>query len=183
MEKEIYEVLRRHRLPLKKREDVITDLLKIVNNVSGLLESSLGECVEGNDYEVVADKDGSFWINHKEVGSGEPLKQWIDGALNVKPTEKRSLVCDRGFDVHELKIWPEFYEAVKSGEKTFEVRKHDRNFKVGDWLFLACFNPNTNEYDRRGMIKCEVTYLLPGGSFGVKDGFCVLGIKNISHCR
>jgi hypothetical protein len=40
--------------------------------------------VEGNAYEVVFDKDGKFWINHKEVGSGEPLKQWIDGVLNVR---------------------------------------------------------------------------------------------------
>lgn len=48
------------------------------------LSSSLGECVEGNDYEIVADKDGRFWINHKEVGSGEPLEQWIDSVLNVR---------------------------------------------------------------------------------------------------
>lgn len=55
----------------------------VLSNVSARLSSSLGECVEGNNYEVVSDKDGSFWINHKEVGSGEPLKQWIDSVLNV----------------------------------------------------------------------------------------------------
>ena len=53
-------------------------------DVSALLSSSLGECVEGNDYEILADKDGRFWINHKEVGSGEPLTQWIDSVLNVR---------------------------------------------------------------------------------------------------
>lgn len=52
-------------------------------DVSARLSASLGE-VEGNKYEVVFDKDGQFWINHKEVGSGEPLKQWIDGVLNVR---------------------------------------------------------------------------------------------------
>lgn len=56
----------------------------VLSDVSARLSSSLGECVEGNDYEIVADKDGSFWINHKEVGSGEPLKQWIDDVLNVR---------------------------------------------------------------------------------------------------
>ena len=55
-----------------------------IANVSARLSSSLGECVEGNDYEIVADKDGRFWINHKEVGSGEPLVQWIDSVLNVR---------------------------------------------------------------------------------------------------
>lgn len=56
----------------------------VLSDVSARLSSSLGECVEGNDYEIVADKDGRFWINHKEVGSGEPLEQWIDSVLNVR---------------------------------------------------------------------------------------------------
>ncbi len=56
----------------------------VLSDVSALLSSSLGECVEGNDYEIVADKDGRFWISHKEVGSGEPLEQWIDSVLNVR---------------------------------------------------------------------------------------------------
>ena len=56
----------------------------VLSNVSARLHSSLGECVEGNDYEIVADEDGRFWINHKGLGSGEPLEQWIDSALNVR---------------------------------------------------------------------------------------------------
>ena len=55
----------------------------VLSDVSARLSSSLGE-VEGNAYEVVFDKDGKFWISHKEVGSGEPLKQWIDDVLNVR---------------------------------------------------------------------------------------------------
>ena len=34
--------------------------------------------------------------------------------------------------VHELKCWPEYFEAVISGAKTFEVRKNDRDFAVRD---------------------------------------------------
>lgn len=37
---------------------------------------------------------------------------------------------------HKLKILPEYFEAVKSGSKTFEVRKDDRGFQAGDTLFL-----------------------------------------------
>src|SRR3954470_11426726 len=37
---------------------------------------------------------------------------------------------------HELKCWPEFYKALVSGEKTFELRKNDRGFRVGDVLWL-----------------------------------------------
>jgi len=52
----------------------------VLSDVSTRLSKSLGEA-DGNDYEVVFDRDGQFWINHKVVGSGEPLKQWIDGVL------------------------------------------------------------------------------------------------------
>lgn len=42
--------------------------------------------------------------------------------------------------IHELKIYPEFFEAVISGKKTFEVRTKDRPFDEGDLLAL-------NEWD------------------------------------
>jgi hypothetical protein len=56
----------------------------ILSDVAQLLSSSLGEA-EGNVYEIVFEDDGQFWIYHKFVESGEPLKQWIDEILeNIK---------------------------------------------------------------------------------------------------
>jgi hypothetical protein len=37
---------------------------------------------------------------------------------------------------HELKTDPEVFDAVASGAKTFEIRRDDRDFKVGDGLLL-----------------------------------------------
>lgn len=40
------------------------------------LIKSLGEATEKNEYILKTDK-GIWWIEHKHVGSAEPLKQWL----------------------------------------------------------------------------------------------------------
>lgn len=44
---------------------------------------------------------------------------------------------------HELKIWPEYFKAVREGRKTFEVRVNDRDFKEGDTVELMEWVPDT----------------------------------------
>jgi len=41
------------------------------------LIKSLGTPELENEYILKPDKDGTWWIEHKHVGSGEPLKQWL----------------------------------------------------------------------------------------------------------
>lgn len=59
---------------------------------------------------------------------------------------------------HELKTWPLYYEAVANGSKTFELRKNDRKFAVGDLLVLREFNPDTEGYSGRELLK-TITWL------------------------
>lgn len=42
---------------------------------------------------------------------------------------------------HDLKVWPAYFEAIVDGTKSFEVRRNDRDFKVGDRLTLREFDP------------------------------------------
>ena len=42
---------------------------------------------------------------------------------------------------HELKTWPEIFKLTLSGEKRFEIRENDRNFRAGDELLLREYNP------------------------------------------
>ena len=74
---------------------------------------------------------------------------------------------------HELKIKPEYYRAIERGEKTFEVRYNDRNFKEYDILELHEFCGD--EYTGR-KITAEVTYLLDDPEF-CKEGYVIIGIK------
>lgn len=43
--------------------------------------------------------------------------------------------------IHQLKCEAKYFEDVCSGNKTFEVRKNDRGFHVGDYLALNELTP------------------------------------------
>jgi ASC-1-like (ASCH) protein len=75
---------------------------------------------------------------------------------------------------HKLKILPEYYEQVLSGEKKFELRKNDRDYKTGDMLRIREWNKTY--YTGRTFI-CEIKYILKDcPDYGLKNGFVILGI-------
>lgn len=68
---------------------------------------------------------------------------------------------------HQLKIEPQYFQQVLMGNKNFEIRNNDRNFKVGDLVDL-------NEIGTDGKISCIITFVT---NFKQKDGYVVFGIK------
>ena len=42
---------------------------------------------------------------------------------------------------HNLKCWPVPFAAIAKGIKTYEIRKNDRDFEVGDILILREWVP------------------------------------------
>jgi len=59
----------------------------------------------------------------------------------------------------EKKIWPEYFQAIMNGDKTFELRLADFECHPEDVLVLKEWNPETKEYSGRVMEK-QVTYVL-----------------------
>lgn len=81
--------------------------------------------------------------------------------------------------IHELKILHEYFEAVTSGRKQFEIRKNDRGFKVGDQLILCEHDLWVDEFTGRSY-KAEITYIT---DYAQKDGYVVLGIKGMEEAE
>lgn len=82
--------------------------------------------------------------------------------------------------VHSLKLDIKYCDDVLSGKKSFEVRKNDRDFQVGD---LIKFYP-VESVPNNGILRCckheiidacfIITYIL--SDFGLKDDYVVLAI-------
>lgn len=76
---------------------------------------------------------------------------------------------------HELKILPKYYEPVLHKLKTFEIRKNDRGFAVGDELILKEFEPTKAEYTGWQM-RQEICYMT---DYAQRPGYVVMAIRSI----
>lgn len=76
--------------------------------------------------------------------------------------------------IHKLKTWPPYFQDTLDGKKPFEVRKDDRDFGVGDFVWLEEWCPVDGKYTGR-KIGFNISYKLSGGEFGIEEGYCVLG--------
>lgn len=85
---------------------------------------------------------------------------------------------------HELKTDPEVFQAVLDGLKTYEIRKNDRGFAVGDALLLRetthsgaaiAAGAPLGYTDRQ--YATWVTHILTGPVYGLEAGWVILSLK------
>ena len=80
---------------------------------------------------------------------------------------------------HRLKSWPEYFRAVASGLKRFELRLDYRPFEIGDTLILEEWNPATAEYTGNVEV-LRVTYLMthdPTVPFSPSPGWIIMSLE------
>lgn len=75
--------------------------------------------------------------------------------------------------IHALKLVQPYFNDVKNGIKTFEIRRNDRNYKVGDILVLREYDPFTDTYTD-DVIKKKIVYIT---DYAQQQNFVVMGIK------
>lgn len=78
---------------------------------------------------------------------------------------------------HYLKCETEYYQQVEKGIKTFELRKNDRDYQVGDIIHLK-ESVKGVETGREIFPSLVVTYILENcPEYGLKEGYCILQLK------
>lgn len=85
----------------------------------------------------------------------------------------------RHHTTHVVKCWPEYFKAIQSGEKTFDLRFDDRDYQIGDDLVQEEFRVGVGEYTGREL-RCKITFIARGEQFerfGLMKGYACLAIK------
>lgn len=100
----------------------------------------------------------------------EDLKVEIEQTNKVKVPE--TVMDDRR---HKLKLAKMFFEDVRLGRKSFELRKNDRDYQIGDILELREMD---NGEPTGRVIEKEITYILEGFA-GLKEDYCILALADI----
>ncbi|PEA54520.1 RNA-binding protein [Bacillus pseudomycoides] len=77
--------------------------------------------------------------------------------------------------LHNLKINKEFFLPVLEQIKTFEIRKNDRDFHIGDKVVLNEWDDEKKQHTGR-KVNVEITYIT---DYEQKDNYVVFSFKLI----
>lgn len=99
--------------------------------------------------------------------------------LREKADEEKmqQLHSQQGKKVHDVKLGATFFEDVKTGRKTFELRKNDREYKEGDTIVLHEYKDGATT--GRTITK-KIVYMLEDFT-GLEDGYCILGLGAVEE--
>jgi ParB family chromosome partitioning protein len=78
--------------------------------------------------------------------------------------------------IHYIKCQVPYYEATMRGVKTFEYRKNDRQYEVGDRLHLL--ETDIEGHITGAYVECDVLYKFEG-VFGLPSGWCIMAIRRV----
>ena len=99
---------------------------------------------------------------------------------------------------HEIKCWPEYFEKIADGTKTFECREDNRTYGVGDELNIREWEPlrqdphcevhhyhmgdghctcyEKGSYTGKQVVR-YVTYIMKVGRLGLREGYVCMALS------
>lgn len=135
-----------------------------------------GTCTKCDQYQNRAEAyktDEQRYNEEQDAIDRETRKKLREQEQERKMQELPSDKIENKIKVHTVKIAKMYYEDVKSGKKSFELRKNDRGYKQGDILRMLEYAEG--EWTGREMA-VEVTYLLEDYA-GLEEGYCIMALK------
>lgn len=132
-----------------------------------------GTCTSCDQYKNRAEvykTEEQRYNEEQDAIDRETKKKLREQAEEEKMNNLPSDTQENGQKVHHIKLGETFFEEVASGEKTFELRKNDRDYKKGDILEMMEFKDGKNT---GRTVRVLVTYILEEFA-GLEDGYCIM---------
>lgn len=87
---------------------------------------------------------------------------------------------------HELKSWPRFFHSIVTGDRRHELRRNDRDYRVGDRLVLREFDELLGAYTGRECMAVVTSITSRDepcavSAEGLNPDFCILTIRVVAR--
>lgn len=137
-----------------------------------------GTCTKCDQYESRSEAyktDEQRYSEKQDRIDAETAKKLREQANEERMNNVLSVSGESGRKVHQIRLGTSFFEDVRKGKKTFELRKNDQGYKKGDILEMMEFEDGRNT---GRSIKVLVTYILEDYT-GLEDGYCIMAIAQV----
>lgn len=132
-----------------------------------------GTCTKCDQYKNRAEAyktDEQRYSEEQDRIDKETEKKLREQADEERMNNLPSDTKENGQKVHHIKLGASFFGEVERGEKTFELRKNDRDYKKGDILEMMEFKDGKNT---GRTVRVLVTYILTEFA-GLEEGYCIM---------
>lgn len=132
-----------------------------------------GTCTKCDQYKNRAETyktDEQRYSEEQDRIDKETAKKLREQADEERMNNLPSETKESGQKVHHIKLGASFFEEIERGEKTFELRKNDRDYKKGDILEMMEFKDGKNT---GRTVRVLVTYILTEFA-GLEEGYCIM---------
>ena len=139
-----------------------------------------GTCTKCDQYENRSETyrtDEQRYSEEQDRIDRETARKLREQADEERMNNIPSNVSESSQRVHQIRLSSKYFDDVCSGKKSFEFRKNDRNYKVGDILEMMEFKDGKNT---GRMVTVIVTYFLDGFT-GMEDEYCILATALINE--
>lgn len=139
-----------------------------------------GTCTKCDQYKNRAEAyktDEQRYSEEQDAIDKETAKKLREMADEEKMNNLPSDTQENGQKVHHIKLGATFFDEVAAGEKTFELRKNDRDYKKGDILEMMEFKDGKNT---GRTVRVLVTYILTEFT-GLEDGYCIMATSLLNE--
>ncbi|QQP11570.1 DUF3850 domain-containing protein [Lysinibacillus agricola] len=171
-----------------RRREIVAQLMKVsptqVARMESINKKLIPELKEEFDKENINITTAYETSRLPEEQQQEVVREYKEGnALTPSVAkEKRQEVIESEQKekpmTHELDSYPDEFEAVIKGLKTFVCGFNNQNFRVGDKLKINEFDDDKILHTGR-FVEVRVIYLQEGGENGIPEDYVIMSIKKI----